>query len=412
MADLRVYNPALHSGDRLVAALVIDEQERIMLAAHRALCCVDLSAVVHNLHEVRRVVGPEVAICAVVKADAYGHGAVPVARALVGAGAAWLAVAALDEAVELRSAGIAAPILVLGGVAPQRAAEAAELRLAVVAWSAATLRELATALPPGRKLAVHLKLDTGMHRYGAPEDELPELAAALESPALSAEGVMSHFACADEPGHPSVAAQIDAFRRGVERLAALGVRPRLRHLANSAGLLADPAAHFDMVRVGLLLYGCAPHPALAAGLDLRPAMRLVTRVAQVKHIPAGDRVGYGWSFTARRPTTIAVLPVGYALGYPRALSNRAHVLVRGRRAPVVGAVSMDHVTLDVTDVPGVAPGDPVVLWGSDGNERIDVMELGALAGTIGYELLTGVSPRTPRVHLSSAGVEGRRTATP
>jgi alanine racemase len=358
---------------------------------------------VHNLAEVRRVVGAGVAVCGVVKADAYGHGAVPVARSLVAAGIEHLAVASCDEAVELRRAGIAAPILVFAGARPARAREAARLGLDLAVWSAADVRALGAALAPGERLAVHVKIDTGMHRFGAPADQLPELVAALRAGPFEVAGAMSHFACADEAGHPSVAAQRDAFARALGVLEELGVRPRLRHLANSAGTLADPRARYDMVRAGLLLYGCAPAPGLAAGLDLRPVMRLESRIAQIKTILPGDSVGYGFTFTAGRATRIAVLPVGYAFGYPRALSNRGAALVRGRLAPVVGTISMDHVTLDVTDVPDAAEGDVVTLWGHDGAARIDVMELGARAGTIGYELLTCVSQRTPRIYTGSQG---------
>lgn len=348
---------------------------------------------------VRRVVGPGVAVCGVVKADAYGHGAVAVGRALVAAGVDHLAVASFDEACELRRAGIAAPLLVFGGVRAVRAKETAELGLAVTVWSTREVRALAGALAPGQRLAVHVKVDTGMHRFGAHQRELAALVRALGDGPFDIAGVMSHLACADEPGHPSVAAQVAAFARALDVLEQLGVRPRLRHLANSAGALVEPRARYDMVRTGLLLYGCAPAPELAAGLDLRPVMQLRSRIAQLKTIPPGDHVGYGWTFTARRETSIAVLPVGYAYGYPRALSNRGVVLVRGQRAPVVGTISMDHVTIDVTDVPDVAEGDVVTLWGRDGSAQIDVMELGARAGTIGYELLTCVSQRTPRTYL-------------
>lgn len=367
-------------------------------ASSRAVCRVDLGALRHNLAEVRRVVGPKVRVCGVVKANAYGHGAVPVARTLVAAGVEHLAVASYDEAVELRRAGITAPLLVFHGVRPAHAASAAELDLTATVWNEAGVRALAAMLDPRRPLAVHVKLDTGMHRIGAQEADLDGLARALHEGPFRVTGVMSHLACADEPGHPSVAAQIAAFDDALEALAARGIAPPLRHLANSAGTLATPRAHYDMVRVGLLLYGCAPSSELAEGLDLRPTMHLQTRIAQVKTIAAGEHVGYGFTFRAARPTRIAVLPVGYSVGYPRALSNRGVVLVRGRRAPVIGTISMDHVTIDVTDVPDAIEGDVVTLWGSDGTERLDVMELGARAGTIGYELLTCVSQRTPRIH--------------
>jgi alanine racemase len=362
------------------------------------VCRIDLDALRHNLVEVRGAAGAGIAVCGVVKSDAYGHGAVPIARALAGAGIDQLAVASFDEAAELRAAGVGAPVLVFGGVAPSRANDAADLGLTIAVWGADDVRAVATSLTPGRSLAVHLKLDTGMHRIGALPEHLGDLAQALHDGPFRIAGVMSHLACADEPGHASVAAQVDAFEDALRALARLGVAPPVRHLANSAGLLAEPRARFDMVRVGLLLYGCAPSSRLGASLDLRPVMHLRTHVAQLKTIPAGDRVGYGHTFIARRPTRIAVLPVGYASGYPRALSNRGEVLIRGRRAPVVGTVSMAHVTVDVTDVRGVTEGDAVTLWGSDGRARLDVMELGARAGTIGYELLTCVSQRTPRIY--------------
>lgn len=354
------------------------------------------------------MVGPQVAVCGVVKADAYGHGAIPIARALIAAGIDHLAVASFDEAVELRHASITAPILIFGGVRGARASEAARLGLAVTVWSAVQVHQLAAALAPGQTLAVHVKLDTGMHRIGAQQRELAALVEALRAGPFTIAGVMSHFACADEPGHGSVGAQLDAFTGALGVLAGLGVAPPLRHLANSAGALAEPRARFDMVRVGLLLYGCAPSPGLAADLDLQPVMHLRSRIAQLKTIPPGDHVGYGWTFTARRETRLGVLLAGYAFGYPRALSNRGEVLVRGRRAPVVGTISMDHVTIDVTDVPDAAEGDVVTLWGSDGAEKVDVMELGARAGTIGYELLTCVSQRTPRSYLSSTSTTAGR----
>jgi alanine racemase len=268
-------------------------------------------------------------------------------------------------------------------------------------WSAATACALAAALDPAEPLDVHVKIDTGMHRVGALAGDLSELIAALRAGPFRIAGTMSHLACADEPGHPSVAAQMAAFASALRTMDALGVQPGLRHLANSAGAVEWPSARYDMVRAGIALYGGTPSPELAGRVDLRPVMSLQTRIVQVKTIPAGDCVGYGHTFAATRPTRLAVVPVGYAMGYPRALSNRGEVLVRGRRAPVAGIVSMDHVTIDVTDVPDVAEGDLVTLWGADGAHRLDVMELGARAGTIGYELLTCVSPRAPRIYHDS-----------
>jgi alanine racemase len=406
VAGLRLYNRVrserrrLYGAARRVVATVVTRapDARVDAGGSRAVCRIDLEALRHNLAAIRSAIGAGVAVCGVVKADAYGHGAVPVARTLAAAGIEHLAVASLDEARELRDAGVDVPILVFGSVRPDRAREAARLRLAVTVWSAAAARALADAVDPDEPLDVHVKVDTGMHRVGALADDLSDLAAALRAAPLRVAGTMSHLACADEPGHASVPAQIDAFESALRALATHGIAPGVRHLANSAGAIEWPRARYDMVRAGIALYGCAPSPELAGRFDLEPVMHLRTRILQVKSIPAGDRVGYGHTFAATRPTRLAVLPVGYAIGYPRALSNRGEVLVRGRRAPVAGTISMDHVTIDVTDVPDAAEGDVVTLWGSDGAQHLDVMELGARAGTIGYELLTCVSPRTPRIY--------------
>jgi len=353
----------------------------------RAVCTIDLAALTHNLREVRRIVGETVRICAVIKANAYGHGAVPVARALLRAGAQSLAVTSLDEARELREAGLAVPILVLSGVDPADATEAVRLGLVPVAWEPDRLRALAAAVPRGARLAVHLKIDTGMRRLGS--DDAAALAKAARAESLFVDGVFSHLACADQAGHPSVEAQIRAFETAVATIEAAGLRPRIRHLANSAGLLAGPQTHFDMVRPGLLLYGCSPGPDLPDHPALRPVMELRTHILHVKTVPAGSGVGYGWTFETTRESRLAVLPIGYGQGYPRALSNRGEVSLRGARAPVVGAVSMDHITIDVTDIRDAQPDDAVTLWG--GADGPEVMRLAERAGTIGYELLTSIA---------------------
>ena len=374
----------------------------------RAVCTIDLDALARNLAEIRLLVGASVRICAVVKADAYGHGAVPVSRALVAAGVDHLAVACLDEALELRGAGISSPILVFGGIAAEEAPRAIELDLTPVVWSTAAARDLAEHVPPGRRLRVHLEVDTGMHRVGADVASVAALTAALVEGPFDLEGLMSHLACADLPDHPSVAVQMQRFEEATRRVAAAGGRPRIRHLAHSAGLLTESRTHLDMVRPGLLLYGCLPHPRFATRIRVAPVMTLRTRIAQIVNAAPGEGVGYGHRFVAARPTRLAALAIGYGQGYPRSLSQGGSVLVRGCHAPVAGAVSMDHVTVDVTEVPGAAEGDEVVLWGRDRGadaadprpdrvREIDVMELAARAGTIGYELLTRVGGRVERV---------------
>lgn len=370
-----------------------------MVVKARAICTIDLDALARNLAEVRRFVGTSVRICAVVKADAYGHGAVTVSQTLAAHGVDHLAVACLEEAVELREAGIAPPILVFGGIAPEAVARATELELSTVVWSADVAARLAESVPNGRRLRVHLEVDTGMHRVGAPLEAIEEITRILVRGPFDFEGVMSHLACADEPGHPSVASQARRFAEANQRVAKVGGHPRIRHLAHSAGLLLGPELHLDMVRPGLLLYGCLPHPSFAGRIDVRPVMTVRTRIAQILRVAPGEGIGYGHQFVAARPTTLAALAIGYGQGYPRALSQGGYVRVRGHRAPVAGRISMDHLTVDVTDVPGAAEGDEVLLWGRGGpgdDGGIDVMELAERAGTIGYELLTRVGGRIRR----------------
>ncbi|MEY4950103.1 MAG: hypothetical protein RL698_2314 [Pseudomonadota bacterium] len=366
----------------------------------RGGCAIDLDALAHNLGEVRRLVGPRVRICAVVKANAYGHGAAPVSRRLLAGGAQMLAVASLDEAHELRRGGVAAPILVLGGVAPADAGAAVELGLSIVAWDGESLATLASAVPAGRRLRVHLKVDTGLGRLGARPRDLAGLASAALAGPFEVEGVLSHLASGEVEDHPTVEEQQRAFEDAIAALAEGGLRPALRHLANSGALLAHPSTHYDMVRPGLVLYGALPAPALAARIRVRPVMQLRATVLQVKDVEPGAGIGYGSTHRMARHGRIAVLHLGYAQGVPRALSNRGTAILRGHPAPIVGMVSMDHTTVDATAIPEARAGDEAILWGSDAPGN-DVMSVGALAGTLGYELLTGVPREVPRIHVSA-----------
>ncbi len=365
----------------------------------RGVCAIDLDALAHNLSEVRRIVGPRVRTCAVVKADAYGHGAVPVSRRLLAEGAQMLAVASLHEARDLRRGGIAAPVLVLGGATPAEASAAVELGLSVVAWDARAITELAAAVPAGRRLRVHVKIDTGLGRVGAMPGDLDAICAAVSASSIEIEGVLSHLASGETPGDPSVERQVAEFGRVVAAMADRGIRPALRHLANSGGLVADSRTHFDMVRPGLVLYGALPSPALADRIRLRPVMQLRACVLQVKDMPGGHGIGYGSTHRMPDHGRIAILHLGYAQGVPRALSNRGTAILRGHPAPIVGLVSMDHTTLDASAIPGVRVGDEAILWGSD-VEGNDVMSVARTAGTIGYELLTGVPGGLPRTYQS------------
>ncbi|HXF57007.1 MAG TPA: alanine racemase [Actinomycetota bacterium] len=360
------------------------------------MAVVDLDAVRHNV----RLLRPERAeLMAVVKADGYGHGAVPVARAALEAGASWLGVALVEEAVALREAGIRAPVLLLSECSPGAEREAVEAGLTPTLYTAEGLRRLgAAARAAGRPVAVHVKLDTGMHRVGLPPEEAVAFCARVKEAGLELEGLWTHFALADEPEDPFTAEQLKRFLEAADRVASALGRPRYLHAANSAAVLAHPEAHLDLVRVGIAMYGLPPGPALAGRADLRPAMSLRTRVAMVKRVAAGEGISYGLRYRLARESTIATLPVGYADGYSRLLSSRGQVLIRGRRYPVAGTVCMDQVMVDCGDDP-VEPGDEAVLFGRQGEEQVTADEVAGWMGTISYEVLCGVSARVPRRYL-------------
>ena len=366
---------------------------------------VDLGALAHNARAIRafmaaRTGGAGPVLAGVVKANAYGHGAVEAARTLLDAGAGLLACADIEEAVDLRRAGLGAPILVFGAFGLGDLDGIFEYALTpTVSTPTAASRLQAAAAQRGVRLRYHLGIDTGMHRLGLRHDNLsrttPEL---LASPNLEIEGVYTHFASADEPGSDLFARQQRNFEAADRALAALGARGYVRHAANSGALLADPSTWFDLVRPGLLVYGVAP-PAFEGRVAVRPVMSLRSRVAAVKGVRSGESIGYGGRFVARRPTTMAIVPAGYADGLDTRLEGRGAVLVRGRRAPIVGAVSMDMIALDVTGMT-VEPGDEVVLTGRQGEDEITVGEMAGWVGTIPYELLCRVGNRVERVYHS------------
>jgi alanine racemase len=341
----------------------------------RAVATVDLGAIERNC---ARMPQP---LCAVVKADAYGHGAV--AAAALAGGASWLAVAAADEARVLRDQGVEAPILVMGAVT------AAELRVAidagadVVAWT----DEVAAAAP-----RVHVKLDTGMGRLGTKDRELALRLAARPNVV----GLMTHFATADDPGDDLFEAQLDGFRRFVE---AAGRDDVVVHAANSAAALRDPGSHFDLVRCGVAIYGMDPFGEDPAAHGLEPALSLRSWVAAVRRFEAGDSAGYGRRWTASEPSWVATVPVGYGDGWRRGLTNNCDVLIRGRRHPLAGTVSMDNVTVALGPDTDVAVGDEVVLIGAQGDERILAEEVARRLSTINYEITCGLTPRVRRRHV-------------
>ena len=374
---------------------------------------VDLSAIQSNLRAItafladtRRANGsgagaPDPAVMAVVKANAYGHGSGPVALALEEAGATMLACADIEEAIVLRTAGVRAAVLVFGALGISDVAGVFEHNLTPTISTPSAGRALqAAAAARGVRLGYHLKIDTGMNRLGLRFDNLqhtlPEL---LASPNLDLQAVYTHFATADDVDYPLFALQRDRFERVLADLPLLGVRPRLRHAANSAAILRDSRVWFDIVRPGLLLYGVVP-PPLACTVPLRPAMSLRSRIVAVKGMRPGDSVGYGARLTAPRPGRIAVVPAGYADGLDTRLAGCGSVLVRGRRAPIIGSVCMDMITIDVTEVP-VEPGDEAVIIGSQGEERIDVREMAAVIGTSPYEILCRIGARIERIYNST-----------
>ncbi len=367
-------------------------------AARPTHVVVDLEALAHNFRLIRDFVAPA-RVLAVLKANAYGHGLVPVARLLEHLGADYLGVAVLEEGILLRKAGIQAPILVLGGILGSQIPLFLRYRLTLTAASIQALHlihEAAQAL--NTRARVHLKVDTGMERIGVRAENAGEfLEEALRLPSLEIEGVYSHFANADAEDPAPTQWQWERFQRVLRFLERRGVSVPLRHIANSAALIRFPETHLDIVRPGLLLYGVYPSPAVPRRLPVRPALTWKTRVVFHKQVPAGRGVSYGWTWRAPHPTRVVTLPVGYGDGYFRALSNRTQVLIRGKRYPQVGAICMDQMMVALGNDP-VSVGDEVVLLGSQGNERISVEDLAEWAGTIPYEVLTNINTRVPRVY--------------
>jgi len=358
---------------------------------------IDLDAVAHNVRELCRIVAPA-QLCAVVKADGYGHGAVPVARAAVEAGADWLAVALVEEGRVLRAAGIDAPVLVLSEPRPKEMVEVVDSDLTPTVYSGEGLAAAeAAAIHAGIELGVHLKVDTGMHRVGAlPRDSAMLARAISDKLALRLDGVWTHCAVADEPDDPYTDEQLDRFEAVIDELAAAGHRPPFVHAANSAVGLAFPRGRYDLVRAGIGIYGIPPSPALAGLADLRRAMSVRSEVSMVKRLAAGERVSYGLRWQASTECTIATVPIGYADGIRRRLHDvGGEVLIGGKRRPIAGVVTMDQLMVDCGDDP-VATGDEVVLLGAQGDEDITATEVAARLDTIAYEVVCDIESRVPR----------------
>jgi alanine racemase len=357
---------------------------------------IDLDAITHNVGALVARAAPAT-LFAIVKANAYGHGAVAVGSAAVEAGAAGLGVVCVDEGEELRRGGIDAPILVVGYAQPGEAERIVDLRLTPTVGSTQMALALSRfASLRGVTQRIHVELESGLNRHGLPLEALVTFAGDLRAlPNIEVEGLFTHFAAAEEGEASFTHAQYEALLEASSRLPWIPVR----HCSASASVLGAPDMALDAVRAGIAVYGYEPALGLAADVELRRALTLKSRVARVLEVEPGATVGYGRTWTATRPSTIALIMCGYADGYRRALSNRAHVLVRGRRAPIAGRIAMDMCMADVTDIPGVAPDDEAVIIGEQNGECIDADELAALADTISWEILAGISARVPRVYL-------------
>lgn len=366
----------------------------------RAWVEIDLAALTHNVKQLKNILSPKTQLMAVVKADAYGHGAIAVSQTVLQAGASWLGVATIPEGIELREAGIEAPILVLG------ATYTTEQVKAIAHWhlqptictvkQALIFSEVLATL--NQSLPVHAKLDTGMSRLGTSWQEATEFVQLIQRlPNLKLASVYSHLATADSPDQTIMLQQHEKFKRAISQIKIAGINPDRLHLANSAATLAHPDLHYDLVRVGLANYGLYPAPHLQSVVSLKPVMQVKARVTQVKTIEAGTGVSYGHQFVAEQQTQIGVVGIGYADGIPRNLSNKMQVLIRGNFVPQVGSVTMDQLMLDVSAIPDLEVGEVVTLLGKDGDNQISADDWAAILGTISWEILCGFKHRLPRV---------------
>ena len=375
---------------------------------------IDLKAIAHNISELRRITHPDARLMAVVKANGYGHGAVEISRCALRNGASSLGVARIEEGIQIRKAGINAPILVFGHTLPQQAGDLLEYNLTQSVYTSTAARKLsqkATSL--GGRIKIHLKVDTGMGRLGllpqsfqpdSPSkinaDTIAETLAIADLAGLELEGVFTHFAAADSKDKTYAEYQLDLFLNYLNHLQKAGLNPRQKHAANSGALIDMPRSHFDLVRPGIAIYGLYPSDEVdQQKVSLIPAMTLKTRIIQLKEVPAGFKVSYGMTHETVQPTKIATVPVGYADGLSRLLSSRGWMLVGGQRVPVIGRVCMDLTMLDVGNIENVRLGDEVVVFGQQGNETLSIDEMAAMLKTINYEIVTGISARVPRVYL-------------
>jgi len=363
---------------------------------------VNLDNLVHNLREIKRNLKPSTSIMGVVKADGYGHGAVEVARLLIEEGVERLAVAVLDEGIELRKAGIEVPILILGYIPPDFYEQLFEFDITPTIYNYHDVVCLSkVAADKGEKIKIHIKLDTGMGRIGfvPGEDSLEAVSNTHRLSGIIVDGIFTHFSVADQEDKGYTFMQYQKYMDFCNKLAARGIDIPVKHVCNSAATIDLPQMHMDMVRPGIILYGYYPDKEVRKDLvSLKPVASLKARISHVKTIPSGASVGYGRKFTASGETVIATLPLGYADGYSRILSSKANVLVKGHEVPIAGNICMDQCMVDVTGIEGVKVGDEVVLMGRQGNKSISAEDLGGIMGTIQHEVLCMISKRVPRVY--------------
>ncbi len=371
--------------------------ENCFMKDQRASIFIDLMSLEENYRAIQSLVGPGVAVLCVIKADAYGHGAVEVGRRLEGCGVGYFAVASLDEGKELRKNGVTTPILILSGIMPWEDVSSAVDNDMTLAVSSAEALERVAGLQTDKTLKVHVKIDTGMGRLGFSLDNIRPVAKKLRHVEhIEVEGVMSHFASSERRDDYGLA-QVESFRKAVDMFREAGIVPKFVHMANSGAICNYPESHFNMVRPGIMLYGSFPDRALCGRLKLKPVMTVSSRIASVRLFPARCALSYGRTYVTERETTVAYVPLGYADGYPRSLSNRGAVLIRGIRCNIIGRVCMDWLLVDVTAIPDVRPGEEVVFLGrGDGGKMIGADEIAEQAGTIPYELLCSISRRVPR----------------
>ncbi len=364
---------------------------------------IDLGALRHNFFEIKRLAGPDTRVIGVVKADAYGHGMIPVSRTLESAGVDCLGVFELEEGLELRKAGCTVPIFIMMGITSDEVSAVVEHEFTPALFQIEVAEELSRiSAERGRVTPIHIKVDTGMTRLGVRLEDLKSfLEQLLALKGIKLEGIFSHFAVADQPGHTFTEQQVKRFREAVEECTRLGVSFGGVHIANSGALLGNKGLDLGMVRPGILLYGFPPAEGWAEAASFKPVMSFKSRVIQVRTVPPGIPVSYGCTYVTKERRTIATIPVGYDDGYSRLLSNNGEVLIHGRRVPVVGRVCMNLTMMDVTGVEGVTVGDEVVLLGAQGKERITAEEIAARIGTINYEVYCTIGKSNRRVYTDS-----------